>query len=129
MRQEWIFESHFDVAGGIDAMQQVLQLSPRPSAVYACSDTIAIGAYQAMWRAGLQVGNDISIIGYDNIEMAQYLAPPLTTIHQSKNNLAKQAVEMLLQRIKQPELENRTLTLEPRLIWRESVVKRRNSQS
>ena len=129
LRQELIFESHFDVAGGIDAMQQVLQLSPRPSAVFACSDTIAIGAYQAMWRAGLQVGNDISIIGYDNIEMAQYLAPPLTTIHQSKNNLAKQAVEMLLQRIKQPELENRTLTLEPRLIWRESVVKRRNSQS
>ncbi|MGR3806369.1 substrate-binding domain-containing protein [Pasteurella testudinis] len=121
LRDEWIIESHFDVEGGIESMQQLLQLNPRPSAVFASSDTIAIGAYQAAWRAGLAVGKDISIIGYDNIELAQYLSPPLTTIHQSKNNLAKQAVEMLLQRIKNPDLGYRTLTLEPHLVWRESV--------
>lgn len=122
-RAEWVIESHFDIEGGIDSMQRLLRLESRPTAVFACSDTIAIGAYQAVWRAGLAVGKDISIIGYDNIEMAQYLSPPLTTIHQSKNNLAKQAVEMLLQRIKNPDQENRTLTLEPHLIWRESVRK------
>ncbi|TNG94438.1 LacI family DNA-binding transcriptional regulator [Pasteurellaceae bacterium USgator11] len=123
-RQDRVFESHFDIVSGIESMQQILRLDPRPSAVFACSDTIAIGAYQAVWRAGLQVGKDISIIGYDNIELAQYLSPPLTTIHQSKNNLAKQAVEMLLQRIKQPDSENRTLTLQPHLVWRESVALR-----
>lgn len=123
IREEWIIESHFDVEGGISGMQQVLQLTPCPSAVFACSDTIAIGAYQAAWRAGLTVGEDISIIGYDNIEIAQYLSPPLTTIHQSKNNLAKQAVRMLLQKIKNPQQPNRTLTLQPHLVWRESVIR------
>ncbi|KAE9529943.1 substrate-binding domain-containing protein [Testudinibacter aquarius] len=123
-RQDRVFESHFDIVSGIESMQQILRLDPRPSAVFACSDTIAIGAYQAVWRAGLQVGKDISIIGYDNIELAQYLSPPLTTIHQSKNNLAKQAVEMLLARIKNPQLPYRTLTLEPHLVWRESVALR-----
>ncbi|MGR6980776.1 substrate-binding domain-containing protein [Testudinibacter sp. P27/CKL/0425] len=121
LRPEWILESHFDMEGGIESMQKLLQFNPRPTAVFACSDTIAIGAYQAAWRAGLTVGKEISIIGYDNIEMAQYLSPPLTTIHQSKNNLAKQAVEMLIARIKDPTRENRTLTLEPHLVWRESV--------
>lgn len=65
----------------------------------------------------------MSIIGYDNIDLAQYLAPPLTTVHQPKIELGKLAVETLLERIKNPEKTNRTLILKPQVISRSSVAR------
>lgn len=120
---QWIIESSFDFAGGVIGMEKLLACANRPTAVFACSDTIAMGAYQTVWRHKLQIPQDISIIGYDNINLAQYLAPPLTTIHQPKQELGQQAVEILLARIQQNNLENyRTFILQPSLIWRESVA-------
>jgi len=124
LNEKWIIESHFDFNGGIWGMEQLLSQKERPTAVFCCSDTIALGAYQALWRAGLSVPQDMSIIGYDNIALAQYLSPPLTTIHQPKNRLAEMAVDTLLQRIKNADKNYRTLMLEPSLVWRESVIKR-----
>lgn len=122
-RAEWIIESSFDFAGGVVGMERLLSCADRPSAVFACSDTIAMGAYQTLWRYQLKIPQDMSIIGYDNINLAQYLAPPLTTIHQPKQELAQQAVELLLARIQQNNPENyRSLVLQPHLVWRESVA-------
>ncbi|OOS01497.1 transcriptional repressor PurR [Canicola haemoglobinophilus] len=122
IREEWIIESHFNFDGGIKGMEQLLGLKKRPSAVFACSDTIAVGAYQAAWRQGLSIPEDISIIGYDNIHLAQYLSPPLSTIHQPKEEFAQLAVNTLLQRIKNPAESYRTLTLKPELILRQSIL-------
>ncbi|MBE2893763.1 substrate-binding domain-containing protein [Spirabiliibacterium falconis] len=116
-----ILEGDFSVESGIKNMHTLLQQSPRPSAVFACSDTIAIGAYHAIWQAGLQVGKDISIIGYDDIHMTQYLTPPLSTIHQPKNTMAKNAVEILLDKINHPQRENRIIQFEPILVLRNSI--------
>lgn len=121
LKEEWIIESHFNFEGGIWGMEQLLCLPHRPTAVFACSDTIALGAYQTAWRHGLHIPQDLSIIGYDNIHLAQYLAPPLSTIHQPKDELAKQAVTMLLARIKNSAEKYRTLTLAPSLVLRESI--------
>ncbi|OBX01931.1 substrate-binding domain-containing protein [Gallibacterium genomosp. 1] len=120
---DWIIESHFDFEGGVEGMKKLLQITPRPTAVFACSDTIAVGVYQVAWQQGLHIPQDISVIGYDNIMLAQYLTPPLTTIHQPKAELGKLAVETLLERIKSPNLEYKTTMLQPQLIWRASVVK------
>lgn len=120
---DWIIESHFDFEGGVEGMKKLLQITPRPTAVFACSDTIAVGVYQVAWQQGLHIPQDISVIGYDNIMLAQYLTPPLTTIHQPKAELGKLAVETLLERIKSPDLEYKTTMLQPQLIWRASVVK------
>ncbi len=120
---DWIIESHFDFEGGVEGMKKLLQITPRPTAVFACSDTIAVGVYQVAWQQGLHIPHDISVIGYDNIMLAQYLTPPLTTIHQPKAELGKLAVETLLERIKSPDLEYKTTMLQPQLIWRASVVK------
>lgn len=119
----WIIESHFDFEGGVEGMKKLLQITPRPTAVFACSDTIAVGVYQVAWQQGLRIPQDISVIGYDNIMLAQYLTPPLTTIHQPKAELGKLAVETLLERIKSPDLEYKTTMLQPQLIWRASVTK------
>ncbi|KGQ67724.1 substrate-binding domain-containing protein [Gallibacterium anatis] len=120
---DWIIESHFDFEGGVEGMKKLLQITPRPTAVFACSDTIAVGIYQVAWQQGLHIPQDISVIGYDNIMLAQYLTPPLTTIHQPKAELGKLAVETLLERIKSPDLEYKTTMLQPQLIWRASVAK------
>ncbi|KGQ24074.1 substrate-binding domain-containing protein [Gallibacterium anatis] len=120
---DWIIESHFDFEGGVEGMKKLLQITPRPTAVFACSDTIAVGVYQVAWQQGLRIPQDISVIGYDNIMLAQYLTPPLTTIHQPKAELGKLAVETLLERIKSPDLEYKTTMLQPQLIWRTSVAK------
>lgn len=121
IKEEFIIESHFDFNGGIKGMEKLLQLTTRPTAVFACSDTIAIGAYQTAWKYGLSIPKDISIIGYDDIQLAQYLSPPLSTIHQPKNTFAKLAVETLLNRIKNNEKTYRTLMVEPSLILRDST--------
>ncbi|OBX08067.1 substrate-binding domain-containing protein [Gallibacterium genomosp. 3] len=120
---EWIIESHFDFEGGVEGMKKLLQCTDRPTAIFACSDTIAVGVYQVAWQHGLRIPEDLSVIGYDNIMLSQYLTPPLTTIHQPKAELGELAVETLLQRIKSPQQEYKTLMLEPQLIWRQSIKK------
>lgn len=120
IRPEWIVESHFHYDGGIEATAKLLALPNRPRAIFAMSDSIAIGAYQAIWQAGLRIPQDIAVIGYDNIELAQFLAPPLSTIHQPKARLAKKAIEQLLARIKEPTKPVENIQLSPELIKRQS---------
>lgn len=120
IRSEWIIESHFHYQGGIDATQTLLALANPPKAIFAMSDSIAIGVYQALWQAGKRIPQDIAVIGYDNIEIAQYLAPPLSTVHQPKARLAKAAVEQLIARIKHPETTCQEILLTPELVQRDS---------
>lgn len=122
LREEWIIESHFNFNGGIEGMEKLLALAERPTAVFACNDSIAIGAYQTAWRQGLRIPQDLSIIGYDNIALSAFLSPPLSTIHQPKNRLGKLAVQTLIERIKNPQKTDRTFQLQPELILRESIA-------
>lgn len=121
LNSDWIVESHFDFEGGIVGMQKLLSTEDRPTAVFCCSDTIAVGAYQVIHQQGLRIPQDISVIGYDDIELARYLSPPLSTVSQPKAELGKLAVEILLQRIKEPKRDYQTITLNPDLILRQSV--------
>ena len=121
LNPDWIVESHFDFEGGIVGAQKLLALLDRPTAIFCCSDTIAIGAYQAIQNQGLRIPQDISIMGYDDIELARYLFPSLSTISQPKAELGRLAVETLLQRIQEPNENYRTLVLEPTCILRESI--------
>ncbi|KIG23307.1 substrate-binding domain-containing protein [Haemophilus influenzae] len=121
LNPHWIVESHFDFEGGVLGIQSLLTQSSRPTAVFCCSDTIAVGAYQAIQQQGLRIPQDLSIMGYDDIELARYLSPPLSTICQPKAELGKLAVEALLQRIKNPNENYHTLMLEPTCILRGSI--------
>ncbi|OOF83536.1 transcriptional repressor PurR [Rodentibacter ratti] len=123
LNNDWIIESHFDFEGGIIGMQKLLATPHRPTAVFCCSDAIAVGAYQVLQQQGLRIPEDISVIGYDDIELSRYLYPPLSTINQPKAELGKLAVELLLQRIKNPKEPYQTLTLSPTLKLRKSIKK------
>jgi LacI family purine nucleotide synthesis repressor len=88
LKEEQIFEGDYESQSGFDAMQRILTLQPRPTAVFAFDDPMAIGAICAAWEAGIKVPDDISIIGYDDVEMARFSSPPLTTIRHPKAELA-----------------------------------------
>jgi DNA-binding LacI/PurR family transcriptional regulator len=97
---------HFDPAlivrgdnrpqGGIRAMQQLLELSSRPTAVFCYNDATAIGAMWAARAAGLHIPQDLSVVGFDDIDLAPFFEPPLTTVAQPKRAMGEMAVEMVL---------------------------------
>jgi len=111
----------FEFASGLPAMEQLLALPQRPEAVFASNDAMAVGVYQALYKEGLRVPDDIAVIGYDDIQLAQYMTPPLTTIHQPKDSLGELAIDALLHRLKEPEAEPQVLVLTPELVVRGSV--------
>ncbi len=111
----------FEFSGGFEAMQSLLAQKDRPQAVFIGNDAMAVGAYQALYQAGLRVPDDIAVVGYDDIELAQYMTPPLTTIHQPKDELGELAIDVLIHRIAQPGLQPQKLQLTPVLMERGSV--------
>ncbi|MFO3907104.1 ribose operon transcriptional repressor RbsR [Enterobacter hormaechei] len=111
----------FEFSGGFEAMQSLLAQKDRPQAVFIGNDAMAVGAYQALYQAGLRVPGDIAVVGYDDIELAQYMTPPLTTIHQPKDELGELAIDVLIHRIAQPGLQPQRLQLTPVLMERGSV--------
>ena len=86
----------FTEPSGYEAARRILQMAPRPSAVFAANDAMAIGALGALSDAGLRVPEDIAVTGFDDIAMARYLNPPLTTVHVDAFRLGERAVERLL---------------------------------
>ncbi len=86
----------WDYAAGYRAMRELLADDPCPTAVFAASDQMAIGTYRAIAEAGLRIPQDISVVGFDDIEAAAYAAPPLTTIRQPFTDMAARAVAALL---------------------------------
>jgi len=79
------------VDGGYAAMQQLLEQTPRPTAVMTSNDLTAIGAISAIYEAGLQVPRDISVVGFDDIEMSSAYNPALTTVRLSRADIATRA--------------------------------------
>ncbi|NHI00405.1 MULTISPECIES: substrate-binding domain-containing protein [Oceanimonas] len=120
VHRPWVVEGNFELAGGQAAMARLLALPDRPTAVFACNDMMAAGALRALADAGLHVPQDMSLVGYDNIELARYLVPRLTSIEQPKAGLGALAVDALLARIQNPHAPRRILPLEPSLVARES---------
>lgn len=95
--------SCFTMEGGYSAMLELLEKTPDVTAVFAMSDVTALGAIRAARDRGLRVPEDISVIGFDGIEMGQYMIPKLTTIQQPEKALAERSVEILLRCIRQKE--------------------------
>ena len=111
----------FEFNGGFEAMQKLLAQAQLPQAVCIGNDAMAFGAYQALYQAGLRVPDDMAVIGYDDIELASYMTPPLTTIHQPKDELGELAIDVLIHRMAQPTLQQQRLQLTPVLMERGSV--------
>jgi LacI family transcriptional regulator len=91
-----IQEGNHRVDGGHDAMQRILESGARPTAVFASNDLTAIGAMGAIGEFGLRVPRDISVIGFDDIQLSAYTMPPLTTVRLPRAEIANAAFRALL---------------------------------
>jgi LacI family transcriptional regulator len=109
------------IEDGYQASLKLLGLTSRPTAILAINDLLAMGAVRAAVDSRLQVPKDISFVGYDNILMANYLVPRLTTVTKDARALGRKAFEVLLARIQNPDLPRQQVYGKARLIIREST--------
>lgn len=112
----------FHFGGGYEAARALLALAAeqRPTAIFAGNDMMAIGAMRAAREAHLVVPDDLSIVGFDDVSVGQYLNPPLTTIAQPRQELARRAIQFLIDRVTERDLAPRRETLPTTLTRRDS---------
>jgi DNA-binding LacI/PurR family transcriptional regulator len=109
-------------ADGRDAAKQVLEATPRPTAVMCFNDLVAMGMVSALRRAGLVPGRDIAVTGYDNVDGAADLTPALTTVCNFADKIGRLASLTLLRQIAGERVPNTPILIEPKVLVRESSV-------
>ncbi|HHF2884987.1 substrate-binding domain-containing protein [Vibrio diabolicus] len=117
----WIIESDFECEGGYQAFMKMAQRGTLPSSIFVSNDMMAMGVINAANELNIKVPEQISIIGYDDIHIAKFMSPSLTTIHQPKYRLGQAAVETLVRRLDDKSNEAQVVQLEPTLVERKSV--------
>ncbi|MDF2042750.1 MULTISPECIES: ribose operon transcriptional repressor RbsR [unclassified Pantoea] len=117
----YVVNGDFEFQGGYNGMVELLALETPPEAVFTSNDAMAVGVYHALYQAGMRVPQQMAVMGYDDIELARYLTPPLSTIHQPKDALGELAIDTLIHRLSDPDASQQTLVLTPELVVRGSV--------
>ncbi|MGO2508150.1 MAG: HTH-type transcriptional repressor PurR [Vibrio hibernica] len=120
---DWLLEGNFECDTAVIAADKILAMDKKPSAVFCFNDIMALGLMSRLQENGMKIPEDISIIGYDNIDLSAYFSPPLTTIHQPKRRVGKTAVEILLERIKDKDHAKQVFEMFPELVERSTVKK------
>ncbi|MET3443234.1 LacI family transcriptional regulator [Variovorax paradoxus] len=118
-----LWRGGFTSQGGYEAMHAILRTEQAPSAVFVCNDLMAIGALRAAHESGVHVPDDLSIVGFDDIELSAYTSPPLTTVAQPKERIGALAVDMLLERVGGKRRDARKVVLQPELHVRASTAR------
>jgi LacI family repressor for deo operon, udp, cdd, tsx, nupC, and nupG len=105
VRPEWMLDGDFSIVSGAAAAEQILKMPATPTAWVCASDQIAFGLISTLLRAGVNVPGDVSVTGFDNIEMTEVFNPPLTTIHQHRNKMGQMAAQCMLELLNEREAE------------------------
>jgi LacI family transcriptional regulator len=112
----------FQYQSGYMGAKQLFKQRPSLTAIFACNDLMAIGAYRFAHEHHLHIPEQLSIVGFDDVHLAAYTNPPLTTIHQSKHEMGSRAATLLIERIANQDLEPRQEILETQLVIRGSTT-------
>ncbi|HBN2443111.1 TPA: substrate-binding domain-containing protein, partial [Escherichia coli] len=118
---QYIARGDFTFEAGSKAMQQLLDLPQPPTAVFCHSDVMALGALSQAKRQGLKVPEDLSIIGFDNIDLTQFCDPPLTTIAQPRYEIGREAMLLLLDQMQGQHVGSGSRLMDCELIIRGST--------
>lgn len=102
IQKKWIIECDHTLKGGMVGFSQLQELGTRPTAILCSNDMTAIGVLRAAYIAGLRVPDDVSVVGLDDIDFAEFTLPPLTTIRLSRTDLARSAFDALRQQAEDP---------------------------
>ncbi|WDZ83404.1 LacI family DNA-binding transcriptional regulator [Micromonospora cathayae] len=111
----------FTAPSGYRETNALLDLSQPPTAIFACADEMAWGAYEALYERGLRVPDDLSVVGFDDLDAARWAVPPLTTVRQPLTEMAGMATRMLLSLVNGEELGSHRLELATPLVVRHST--------
>lgn len=112
----------FTFESGQKAIAKLLALPEPPTAVFCHNDAMAIGAIKGAKAAGLKVPQDLSVVGFDDIQFAEFCDPPLTTITQPRYEIGRQAMLMLLEILKGRDVHAGSRLLETELKIRDSAA-------
>lgn len=121
-QRRFIYEGDWSATSGYMAVQDFLEQENALSAIFAQNDRMAVGAIRALRDAGRHVPKNISVIGFDDMPLASYFDPPLTTILQDTYRMGREAACQLISSIEKPDNPCRQLCVEPKLIVRQSTT-------
>jgi LacI family transcriptional regulator len=128
LRDDWTVPGDFTIEGGHEAMKRVLDNSDRPTAVFCANDEMAVGAVRAAHEAGLNVPDDLSVVGFDNVSLSAVFLPAITTVRQPVQELASEATAALISLIEGEEsIASKILSTE--LIVRDSTSRPKEDPS
>src|SRR5262249_7071784 len=108
------------IENGYEAASRLLDLHERPTAIVSINDYLAMGAQHAAFDHHLRVPDDLSIVGFDDIDIASYVTPPLTTVHSSAEEMGRAAARLVLQRLKTPHIAAQQVMVACHLVIRGS---------
>ncbi len=123
IQQSYIEESGLSRESGYEATRRLLKRAPQITAIFACNDLVAVGAIHGIRSLGLEAPRDVSVVGFDDIDLAADVAPALTTVRVHKLWLGSLAVRQLIARIQNPDQPQLTITLSTQLVLRDSVLR------
>ncbi|WP_407893366.1 LacI family DNA-binding transcriptional regulator [Lacticaseibacillus sp. N501-2] len=118
---ELVFHCEFSPAGGLMAAEKIVDTDA--TAVIAVNDDVAMGVYRGLLANNKRIPEDYSVVGFDDISMAQFLTPSLTTIAQPVEAIGEEIVNLMLQRMREPERPYQEIQLPVRMVFRESTTK------
>ena len=118
---EQVGQGDFSEASGAAAVRHLLERVPHLDAVFAASDLMACGALRALREAGRRVPEDVAVVGHDDLPLASYADPPLTTIRQPVELLGQEMVRLLLHRLSDPDGDPESIILPTELVVRASA--------
>jgi DNA-binding LacI/PurR family transcriptional regulator len=117
-----IMSHESDFKTGYEAALDMLHKPARPTAIFALTDSIAVGTLHAAAHLGLRVPEQLSVLGFDNVSLASFVIPPLTTVAQPIYEIGEAAVSILLRQLQDPQAEPETVMLDTELIIRQSTA-------
>jgi LacI family transcriptional regulator len=117
-----IAKGDFQFESGHRAMRQFLAMRDPPTAIFACNDLMAVGAIGVAVEMGWMVPADLSVVGFDDVRLASFGNPPLTTVVQPKYEMGVMAATMLLERMRDPEMPPRRRLLDTSLLIRKTTA-------
>ena len=116
-------EGRFSIEGAVKATDSLLKTDTLPTAIYSVSDPMSIGVYKAIQERGLRIPRDISVISFDNINLASHLYPSLTTIGMDKKEMVKMALQVLISEMEGKGTPGIKITFPVELVERQSCRK------
>ncbi|MEK9669178.1 MAG: LacI family DNA-binding transcriptional regulator [Deltaproteobacteria bacterium] len=126
LEPSWTFSTEYNMESGALAAREWITLPERPTAVFCSCDEVAFGFNSALYRNGFRVPRDVSVVGFDDVPLAEFSIPSLTTIRQPHLEIGIQAVRLLLKLIQNPNDTPESVYLKGDLIIRESAHRFQN---